>query len=174
MAAEATARCGKRFYRWGVPKPDRRTRLQKGWGVSSQVATTDTWPDREKDRYEAERRIAASFREFASESKRDAIAKAETETLRVKFAELAQQWRRDTKFLSSSDDKVLHPAYQSIIAMGPAALPLVLEELKLRRGHWFWALRFLSKGADPVPENANIEEAREAWLTWGRQRGHIS
>ena len=71
------------------------------------------------------------------------------------------------------DDKVLHSAYQSIIAMGRPAVPLVLEELKSRRGHWFWALHFMT-GADPVPKGANIESARDAWLKWGRQKGYMA
>ena len=92
------------------------------------------------------------------------------ETMRESFILLAEQWRKETRFLSSSDQKILHPAYQSIIAMGKAAVPLVLEELEARRGHWAWALRFMT-GVDPVPDGANIDGARNAWLEWGRQAG---
>lgn len=94
-------------------------------------------------------------------------------SLKDKFQSLANQWRRETRFLSASDEQILHPAYQSIIAMGCNAVPLVLEELRSRRGHWFWALRFMS-GADPVPEGANVNQAREAWLAWGRQKGLLA
>jgi hypothetical protein len=100
------------------------------------------------------------------------FARLRAEKLRAEFTALATQWRNETKFLSSSDDKILHSAYQSIIAMGAAAVPLVLEELESRRGHWFWALRFMTK-SDPVPEGANIEQAREAWLKWGRDKGYL-
>jgi hypothetical protein len=94
-------------------------------------------------------------------------------SLRDKFQALATEWRRGTRLLSASDEKILHPAYQSIIAMGSNAVPLVLHELQLRRGHWFWALRFMA-GVDPVPEGANIDQARDAWLEWGRLKGLLA
>lgn len=86
------------------------------------------------------------------------------------FAVLAEQWRRETRFSSSLDEKILHPAYQSIIAMGKSAVPLVLSELASHHGHWFWALRFMT-GEDPVPEGSNIAQAREIWLEWGTRKG---
>jgi hypothetical protein len=94
-------------------------------------------------------------------------------SLRDKFQKLADQWRRETRLLSASDEKILHPAYQSIIAMGWSAVPLVLQELQSRRGHWFWALRFMAD-VNPVPEGANIDQARSAWLAWGRQKGLLT
>jgi hypothetical protein len=48
-----------------------------------------------------------------------------------------------------------------------------IEELQARRGHWFWALNFMTKGIDPAPEGAGIDAARDAWLTWGRQNGFL-
>ncbi len=41
------------------------------------------------------------------------------------------------------------PAYQEIIGLGPAVVPLVLRELEQRPAHWFSALRALT-GADPM------------------------
>ena len=95
------------------------------------------------------------------------------ERLRPEFNALVEQWRRETGFLSSSDEKVLNSAYQSIIAMGIDAVPLVLEELAARRGHWSWALHFMTKGVDPIPEAANVDAARDAWLKWGRQKRYL-
>jgi len=89
--------------------------------------------------------------------------RAEAEQKHPEFAALAERWRRETRFLSSLDEKILHPAYQSIIAMGKSAVPLVLSELESHHGHWFWALRFMS-GEDSVPEGSNIAQARKAWL----------
>jgi len=98
------------------------------------------------------------------------VLRAEAEQKHPEFAALAEQWRRETRFSSSLDEKILHPAYQSIIAMGKSAVPLVLSELESHHGHWFWALRFMT-GEDPVPEGSNIAQAREAWLDWGRGQG---
>jgi hypothetical protein len=98
------------------------------------------------------------------------ILRADAEQKHPEFAALAERWRRETRFSSSLDEKILHPAYQSIIAMGKSAVPLVLSELELHHGHWFWALRFMT-GEDPVPEGSNMAQAREAWLDWGRGKG---
>ena len=88
------------------------------------------------------------------------------------FAALAERWRRETRFSSSLDEKILHTAYQSIIAMGKSAAPLVLLELESHHGHWFWALRFMT-GEDPVPEGSNMAQARKVWLDWGREKGFL-
>ena len=68
----------------------------------------------------------------------------------------------------------MHPAYQQIIGMGEEALPLILEELSRRPGHWFWALKAIT-GEDPVPaEHAGeVPEMTRAWLEWGRQHDYI-
>jgi hypothetical protein len=138
------------------------------------------WAGLVKPQYELDSRLARVFlwchrpRFTFGWTVSAANSKASTETnrLRSEFAVLAAKWRRETKFSSSLDEKVLHSAYQSIIAMGRSAVPLVLEELEARRGHWFWALHFMT-GAEPIPEGANIEEARDAWLRWGRQEGYL-
>lgn len=51
------------------------------------------------------------------------------------FRELARQWREDTLYISSITDMATHPAYQRIIGMGPAVLPLLLRELQQTRDH---------------------------------------
>jgi hypothetical protein len=92
--------------------------------------------------------------------------------LRLKFNRLARQWKEQTEFMSSSDAMVAHPAYQSVIGMGPAALPLLLEELERDPDHWFWALKAISE-EDPVPAESrgNVQEMTRAWLGWGREKG---
>lgn len=89
------------------------------------------------------------------------------------FRALADRWRADTVFLSSVDKMAMHPAYQRIIGMGPQALPLILEELRARPDHWFWALHAIS-GEDPVRSGDNFDQAVTAWLGWGRKRGYIA
>lgn len=96
---------------------------------------------------------------------------AETE-LAAEFEQLAHQWRRETSHLSNSTKMALHPAYQRIIGMGQAALPLILEELKRKPDHWFWALNAIS-GADPAQTDADFDGAVAAWLQWGREEGYI-
>lgn len=92
----------------------------------------------------------------------------------AQFRALADQWRRETGLLSSSTQKTAHPAYQEIIGMGAAAIPLILREMQERGGHWFAALRAIS-GENPVPREyaGQIPRIREGWLEWGRLQGHI-
>jgi hypothetical protein len=93
------------------------------------------------------------------------------EVLQKRFGELADQWEKETRNMSSTVHKSMHPAYQDILAMGPQAIPLILDRLRDKGGHWFWALAHLAK-TDPVPASArgNVKKMRDAWLKWGRDR----
>lgn len=53
----------------------------------------------------------------------------------ARFADLAEIWRNETAFLSSTSAIVRHPAYREIIQMGPSVVPLILRELARRPGH---------------------------------------
>ncbi|MCA1716885.1 MAG: hypothetical protein LC781_08565 [Actinobacteria bacterium] len=98
----------------------------------------------------------------------------ETEIDEQEFHELVDEWRAGTRLTSSLTDVVLHPAYQTIIGLGPGAVPLILRELQDRPAPWFWALSYITR-ADPVkPEDAGrLKKMTEAWLEWGRQRDLI-
>lgn len=91
-----------------------------------------------------------------------------------KFRRLADQWRNETMFSSSSTDRLSHDAYLKIIGMGHPVVPLMLRELEQRGGHWFLALHVITE-ADPVrPEDiGNIKKMKEAWLQWGRQNHYL-
>ena len=69
---------------------------------------------------------------------------------------------------------VLHPCYQEIIAIGPRAVQLILEELKQEPDFWFWALRALTR-EDPVTEDmrGDVMAMREAWIDWGRKHAYL-
>ena len=58
-----------------------------------------------------------------------------------KFANLAAQWRQETRHLSLISDIVMNMAYQKIIGMGTPVVELILQDLKRQPDHWFWALR---------------------------------
>lgn len=92
--------------------------------------------------------------------------------LAVEFQKLAEHWKRDTAFLSSLQKKVIHPAYQRIIGLGPPAIPHILSDLRRSRGHWLWALNAIT-GEDPAPSGATFSEAVDAWLKWGEANGHL-
>ena len=102
----------------------------------------------------------------------DGAAHGEHANLASEFRACVEKWRAETGHFSSIERKALHPAYQRIIAMGRPAIPLVLRELQEHGGHWFWALSFM-EGESPVPEGASIQGAKDAWLSWGRQKGYL-
>jgi hypothetical protein len=94
------------------------------------------------------------------------------ETIRT-FTQLVARWRAETEYISSTSRLVEHPAYQEIISMGPAVIPLLLCELAQEPDFWFAALQHLT-GQDPVrPEQqGKIQEMANAWLEWGKEHGY--
>lgn len=89
-----------------------------------------------------------------------------------RFNELAGQWYKETRRLSSAQQIVLHPAYQRIIGMGKDALPLIFRELKRTRGHWLWALAMIA-GEDHAEPGQTFREAVDSWLKWGEKMGYL-
>ena len=93
---------------------------------------------------------------------------------RRRFQELADRWQEETVFLSNSGRKNAHPAQQEIISMGEPVVPLILERMRSRGGHWFEALQQIT-GARPVPPESQgrIKEMTQAWLEWGERNGYV-
>lgn len=95
-------------------------------------------------------------------------------TLAVRFRALADEWQAATRFLAAPSAASEHPAYRAIVALGPAAVPLILADLAMAPEPWFAALRELT-GTDPVPaaDHGRPRAAAEHWLAWGRARGLV-
>jgi hypothetical protein len=94
-------------------------------------------------------------------------------TRKRQFAELVQEWRDATAFTSSATAMAMHPAYQQIIGMGDAALPLIFQELRRDPDHWFWALKAIT-GEDPVAagDRGQLDRMTVAWLNWAAEHGY--
>ena len=90
------------------------------------------------------------------------------ESVEVRFRRLEATWLAAVGYSSSSTLLRKHPAFQEIIALGEAVVPLMLRDLKERPRLWVWALPQIT-GADPVPASArgNIADMSEAWLAPG-------
>jgi hypothetical protein len=95
------------------------------------------------------------------------------EPLEQRFRRLEAQWLAEVGYSSSSTELRNHPAFQEIIALGPAVVPLMLRDLEERPRLWVWALPRIT-GADPVPpsDRGNIAKMSAAWLRWGREQGY--
>jgi hypothetical protein len=97
-------------------------------------------------------------------------------TLSAKFNRLASEWRRERNpFSSNPMEWAMCPSYQKIIGIGPEAVPLLLEELRRRPDHWFWALHVLTE-EDPVPaeHRGHFDTMVSAWIAWGESHEFIS
>jgi hypothetical protein len=57
--------------------------------------------------------------------------------LEVTFVKLVKQWREENHGVSSTNQMSMHPAYQKIIGMGEAAIPLLLKELEKNQDNGF-------------------------------------
>jgi hypothetical protein len=92
----------------------------------------------------------------------------------ARFRRLADRWAVETENVSSIDDMIVHPAYQEIIRMGPAIIPLLIDDIERNQNHWFCALHSISGGQNPVPpEHAgDVDKMTEAWINWAKTNGY--
>lgn len=88
------------------------------------------------------------------------------------FRRLADEWFRQTAHLSVTQQAVRHRAYRDIIALGTAAIPYILAELRTRGGQWFDALREIA-GVDPAAGVRDYNAAAREWERWAVSRGYI-
>ena len=95
------------------------------------------------------------------------------QSIEREFQELANAWRQETQFTSSTTEMVMNRSYQRIIGLGPDVIPCILRELDTRPDHWFWALTALT-GADPVSheQRGRVKDMAKVWLCWGREAGY--
>jgi len=93
--------------------------------------------------------------------------------LEAEFNSLAAEWRAETRMLSLVTQKSMHAAYQRIIGMGPAVVPLILRDLEQKPDRWFWALRAIT-GDNPVKLEKcdRMKLMAQAWIEWGKEHGY--
>jgi hypothetical protein len=152
------------------------------WIISEEHIAPDWWSDEFSKicrtslthAFHAKENVPGAFTVslFDGAPSRSWALRLQAEQRRVEFEALAKKWQRDTKHLSLISKKTAHPAYFRIMGMGEAAIPLLLEALRDKPGHWFEALR-ATANVDPSPVDANPSRAREAWLEWGRSQGLV-
>ena len=123
-----------------------------------------------QERLHVRRRRLVSLHD--SSNQEESAQEESTELPEQKFKRLATVWKARGP-ISSPTKLVMHSAYQSIVGMGPVAVPLLLRALEQEADLWFWALRAITE-ADPVPlsSRGRIKEMADAWLKWGREHGH--
>jgi hypothetical protein len=113
--------------------------------------------------------IPSDLREIIEE--KQSRKKTELETT---FYQLVEQWRGETRGVSSTEQLSMHSAYQQIIGMGSDVIPMLLRELERNSGRWFWALKSITREDPVTPEQqGKTKEMIESWLNWGRKKGYI-
>jgi hypothetical protein len=92
--------------------------------------------------------------------------------LKARFQALVADWKAARGHSSSINAWAKLPAYRAIIDLGPAVIPLLLEELEKEPDHWFWALKELT-GENPVTpaSRGNVRAMANCWLQWGKEKG---
>jgi hypothetical protein len=108
-----------------------------------------------------------------TEAMKTSVVNADPQDLTAaEFDKLAEAWRADTRFHSSLSKKFTHWAYLTIMAAGKPVLPLILRDLANRLDHWFYALRYIVR-RDVAAGTQSMEDARTAWLQWGRENNYL-
>jgi hypothetical protein len=90
----------------------------------------------------------------------------------LSFEQLRLKWHEERGATSSITEMAMCPSYQSIIAMGPPAIPLILRQMEVEGDEpdmWFWALRALTN-ADPISKDdrGDIVKMAQTWLAWAQ------
>lgn len=95
--------------------------------------------------------------------------------IEAEFSHHLRRWREDTRYLSSTTAKLVHPSYLRIIALGPRVIPFILRDLRKNGGLWFTALEALTNvDVSAGVEEGNVKRLTERWLAWGRQNGYLT
>lgn len=89
-----------------------------------------------------------------------------------RFLALAEKWKDETGFYSTTHQKVYNKNYLTIISMGMDVLPYILKDLK-NGGTWHWhtALSIIAD-YNPLPKEElnNGRKLKDAWIRWGESQ----
>lgn len=91
------------------------------------------------------------------------------------FERLSSLWKQSRGPQATATLMAKHPAYRQIIAMGAAAIPLILRKIREHPDHWFIALKEIS-AVNPVrPENrGDVRRMADDWIAWGIAQGYLT
>ena len=143
-----------------------RTYVVKTWNIPLPPATVGSSGRRRRTR----RSTGSTSLDFQK-----SVPMTPTKRLADRFLRLSNEWKRDTGHLSLLSQIAAHPSYQSIVAMGEPAIPLILRDLETEPNHWFSALSAIASESPEIPvhERGDIRAVSEAWLKWGKSKKYI-
>ncbi len=82
------------------------------------------------------------------------------------FNSLRNTWKHDTRFESSASKITSHPSYTLIIAIGPAMIPYIANEVRRGARHWYYALRRITGYTLPDSSDLSSSDFHKVWLQW--------
>jgi hypothetical protein len=94
------------------------------------------------------------------------------DSVAIEFKKHAKRWQRETRHISSPNQKYLHQSYARIIGLGWPVVKPILQALQQQPDDWFYALRAIT-GKNPVTARmaGDLTEMSKVWIKWGRERG---
>lgn len=75
-----------------------------------------------------------------------------------------RRWEENTMFMSSTTRIVENNDFQSIIAMGRAAVPFIVDEIERKPSSLVWALNIIFQKKITQRPNATISDACKLWV----------
>src|SRR5881397_4365217 len=95
------------------------------------------------------------------------------ESVETRFRRLERTWLDEIGYSSSPKELCSHWAFQEILGMGEAVVPLMLRDLEERPRLWVWALPKIT-GIDLAPpsDGGNIAVMSQLWLHWAKEHGY--
>jgi hypothetical protein len=136
----------------------------------------DPWEDDKVIRISKDLQNRLEFIDWCvrEESSRYEEGRETTANMEQEFQKLAEEWRSQTRNLSSMMKITYNRAYRQIVNMGPRVLPILLRELQRKPDLWFSALREITSENPVRPEHAgNVKKMQEAWVNWGKEHGYL-
>ena len=86
------------------------------------------------------------------------MRETDDETLFYKYFD---EWKRDTRFLSSTTAIIRHPCFLSIVEMGGNAVPFIVKEIEREPSCLVWALNAIFHST--IGKGKTITEACKLW-----------
>lgn len=96
--------------------------------------------------------------------------------------DLLAQYDHETSLHSLAGPMMAKESFKEIVAQGEAALPEILTYLKDHGGMNIMLLLMTITKENPLPPKPvapgfvgyNVRATQQAWLDWGREKGHLT
>lgn len=85
--------------------------------------------------------------------------------VKSQFERYAATWEEQASYMSTVYEMTRLPSYRRIVDLGPDVVPHIIERMRTKPGHWFWALKEIV-GEDKAAGAITLAEATRRWIEW--------